>query len=268
MKKKQKIIILILLIILLCVLVFKNKKEEPVVEEEIVIEEVVVEENTILMDELAVEHRHIYDDNMFGNPDYRGQLVFESGLIDEPFVQFNDNDFYLRRDYKTFKYSVLGTVFMDYECSLDSQNIIIYGHNAFDSYNAGLDENGNKIDNDTLMFTSLKYFTDKSFYEDNKYIDLILGDRICRYEVVSSFYADLMYVDGVQTLNPDLYYYIPEYDLEYFIFYKQNIKDVEFYDTGVDFDYDDKLLTLQTCVDGNDDLRQIVLCKLIETKYY
>lgn len=267
--KKKILVILITMTTVFAVCfslyLFVNKKNSVAIETP---NTEVLQEDTVLRDPDAVEHRKIYDDNTCNNPDYRGQIVFESGLIDRPFVQTGNNDFYLRRDYKTYAYSMLGTVFMDYECGLDSQNVILYGHNAFSTFNAGLDENGNPIDHDTLMFTALKHFTDKEFYEQNKYVDLILSDRINKYIVVSSFYANVVTIDGVETLNDDFYYFIPEYDRDYFVYYKQNIKAAEFYDTGVDFSYDDKLLTLQTCVEGNDNLRQVVLCKKLETLFY
>lgn len=261
-----QIICLFAIVAASCFLLFNDGNKQESIKENPTNE--VIDEVDSTIDKDAELHKQIFADNTFNNPDYKGQIIFESGIINEPFVQANDNSFYLRRDYRTYKYDGLGTIFMDYECNLDSQNVILYGHYVYDIYDSGLDENGNKYDNSKLMFTPLRNFKDKEFYEANKYVDLVLQDSIKRYEVVTSFYCDVMIIDGVETLNPDLMYFIPEFDRDYFMSYKQKIKEVEFYDTGVSFTYDDSLLTLQTCVENHEELRQVVICKLIDTKYY
>lgn len=206
-----------------------------------------------------------YDEYSLYSSSFKGLIKFESGLIDMPFVQSLDNDFYLRRDFITNEYSELGSIFMDYECNFDSKNIIIYGHYVYSTYEA-YDEDGNKLDNSKLMFTPLSLLTKKNNYEDNKYVSLILEDEVRTYEVVSVFYCNL--VGEGDDLYPEEYleYYLTEYDDDYFKEYKNKIKSVEFYDTGVDFTNDDKLLTLQTCVEGNEYAREIVLCKEISTR--
>ena len=107
------------------------------------VENNVANKNETIMSEDSVykQYRELYDNNKAINSDYLGQIVFDSGLINLPFVASKDNNDYLRRDFETKSYSVLGTVFMDYECDLECQNIILYGHNAFSSYDAGTDEN-------------------------------------------------------------------------------------------------------------------------------
>ena len=214
------------------------------------------------------EYVELWQSNKSINDDYLGNIRFESGIIDQPFVMSKDNDDYLRRDFETKKYSVLGTVFMDYECDLDSQNIILYGHNAFSSYDAGTDENGNKIDNKTLMFTPLDQFKDKENYEKNKTVYLILEDEIRTYEVAAVYYCKLIEEDGYLVPEEDMYYYLPYYGNDYFTTYKEAIIRERFYPTNVDFSNKDKFLTLQTCVEGNDDLRLIVLCKYISSEKY
>lgn len=214
------------------------------------------------------EYVELWQSNKSINDDYLGNIRFESGIIDQPFVISKDNDDYLRRDFETKKYSVLGTVFMDYECDLDSQNIILYGHNAFSSYDAGTDENGNKIDNKTLMFTPLDQFKDKENYEKNKTVYLILEDEIRTYEVAAAYYCKLIEEDGYLLPQEDMYYYLPYYGNDYFDTYKEAVTREQFYSTGVDYSNKDKFLTLQTCVEGNDNLRLIVLCKYISSEFY
>lgn len=234
------------------------------------VENNVANKNETIMSEDSVykQYRELYDNNKAINSDYLGQIVFDSGLINLPFVASKDNNDYLRRDFETKSYSVLGTVFMDYECDLECQNIILYGHNAFSSYDAGTDENGNRIDNKTLMFTPLDQFKDEKNYEKNKSVKLILEKEVREYEVAAVYYCKLIEEDDYQVPEEDMYYYLPYYGNDYFETYKEAVLREEFYSTGVDFSNKDKFLTLQTCVEGDDNLRLIVLCKYLSSVGY
>lgn len=206
-----------------------------------------------------------YDEYSVYSPSFKGIIKFDSGLIDLPFVQSVDNDFYLRRDWLTNEYSELGSVFMDYECNLDSKNIILYGHYVYSSLEV-LDDDGNRADNSKLMFTPLSTLVDKTNYDKNKYVSLILEDEVRSYQIVSVFYCNL--VGEGENVYPEEYleYYLPEYSDDYFSLYKDKIESIEFYDTGVDFNNDDNLLTLQTCVENNEMKREIVLCKQVSSR--
>ena len=260
---RKKIIVGVVIIALctLCFFVIKSFTNKPVVDND---NQVVEEEDEIISKEdiACIEE---YDEYEIYSSSFKGIIKFDSSLIDLPFVQGVDNDFYLRRDWITNEYSELGSIFMDYECSLDSKNIVLYGHYVYSTYEA-LDDDGNKLDNTKLMFTPLSKLIDESNYEANKYVSLVLEDEVRTYEVVSVFYCGLV-KDG-DSYYPDEYleYYLTEYDDDYFNKYKDKIKSIEFYDTGVDFSNDDNLLTLQTCVEDHDDLRQIVLCKQVSSR--
>ena len=169
------------------------------------------------------------------------------------------------RNWLTNEYSELGSIFMDYECSLDSKNIVLYGHYVYSSYEV-LDDDGNKLDNSKLMFAPLSKLIDENNYEANKYVSLVLEDEVRTYEVVSVFYCNLV-KDGEDYYPEDyMEYYLSEFTDEYFDKYKEKIKSLEFYDTGVDFSNSDNLLTLQTCVENREDLREIVLCKEVSSR--
>lgn len=238
-----------------------HPKEEPVIEDPTITAKDILEQISLE----DINYIREYDENAVLSSWFKGIIKFDSGLIDMPVVQSIDNDFYLRRDWKTNSYSELGSIFMDYECALDSKNIIIYGHNVVSYYDAGVDENGEKLNNDELMFTPLKFLTDEENYEENKTVRLILEDEVRVYEIASVFYCNL---EGEgSNLYPEEYleYFLTEYDDAYFAKYKNKIKDIEFYDTGVEFTNEDNLLTLQTCIEGNDYAREIVLCKQVDT---
>ena len=257
--KKIIVVVFVLVSFLLCWFLasFNNKNNSVDDNNGVEEEEIISKENIECINE--------YDEYKIFSSSFKGVIKFESSLVDLPFVQGVDNDFYLRRDWITNEYSELGSIFMDYECSLDSKNIILYGHYVYSSYEV-LDDDGNKLDNSKLMFTPLSKLIDENNYEANKYVSLILEDEVRTYEVVSVFYCNL--VGEGEDIYPEEYleYYLPEYDKDYFDKYKEKIKSIEFYDTGVDFSVDDNLLTLQTCVENDSMKREIVLCKEISRR--
>lgn len=260
---KKKIIVGVVIIALctLCFFVIKSFTNKPAVDND---SQVVEEEDEIISKEdiACIEE---YDEYKLYSSSFVGVIKFDSNLIDLPFVQSVDNDFYLRRNWITNEYSELGSIFMDYECNLDSKNIILYGHFVYSSLEV-LDDDGNKLDNSKLMFTPLSTLIDKKNYDNNKYVSLILEDEVRTYEIVSVFYCNL--VGEGEDLYPEEYleYYLTEYSDDYFDEYKKKIKSVEFFDTGVDFTNEDNLLTLQTCVENNDKAREIVLCKQVSSR--
>ena len=166
------------------------RKSEPAVNET-VIEEL----KSNLMDP---ELRSMWLNNRQISEDYVGQIVFDSGLIDLPFVQAKDvyktdgylysfydeegnlvedpgshtgNDVYIWTDWKTGEYGLNGdggSVFMDYRNYLKDQNIILYGHHFARDY----DPSGSK------QFTPLDVLLTEENYEENKYLKLILDNEI------------------------------------------------------------------------------------------
>jgi len=200
------------------------------------------------------------------NEDYIGQLVFESGLINQPVVQGADNEEYFRTNWKDMSHDEEGSCFMDYRNEPDDQNLIVYGHYVYPSYEK--DTLGRTEALGDRMFTPLAKLVDKSNYEKNKYVDLYLENEVIRYQVAVVFHCILDAEQDYVVPIENMYYCITNYDEEYFETYKKAIYENAFYDTGVDINYNDKLLTLQTCVEGHDELLEIVVCKEISRKAY
>lgn len=256
MKKYTKKIILICVMLLLIAAAgfatFKLRESGQIAEDTPIeiIEEVKEEELPQFVKDLLLR----YQNNKEINPDYVGEIHFESGLISLPFVFSGDNYKYYRTDWETMNYDGEGSIFMDEDCSLDSQNIILYGHYVYKS----LEPSG------THKFTPLSNLIEEENYKDNSKIYLFLGDEYREYEIASVFYCNLVEIDGYQYPNEKLYYYLSEYEEEYFAQYKDEVKSRMFYETGVDFNWSDKLLTLQTCVENRDDLREIVIAREVD----
>lgn len=201
------------------------------------------------------ELKNVYENNKQINDDYVGQIYFESGLIDLPFVQGETIDTYLRTDWITGEYEIGGSIFYESSNDIDNdQNIIIYGHNYPESYDSSLSK----------MFTPLRLLKEKENYERNKIICLFIGDKLLKYEIVSIFRVGIIEEDGVQYIAEDEpIYVLKNYSKDEFDEYIDKVKQREYYDTGVFVESSDRLLTLQTCFDDSID-KLVVLAKLIE----
>lgn len=288
-KVKKQIIIICALVVLIvgcviaCIFIIKNNNTtvseppvvvEPVEEKKEEIEE--VEENP---------YQDRWEANKAKNDDYVGEIIFDSGIVDMPFVcpskdyheyQFfiypgnvvtdyengcesgtcSGNDVYLRTDWETMEYHPGGSLFMDYRNMINDQNIIIYGHN----YITSLDPNRE------LFFTPLEFLMKEENYEANKYLNIVLNNEVRRYEVayvyiyhIDSDYDTLQYFRT--TYDED---YFGEPDPGYYQSYIDKMESVKLYDTGVKLTTSDKTLTLQTCVENRPNEIELVVCKQID----
>ena len=196
----------------------------------------------------------------FVKDDYVGQIIFESGIINEPVLQGDTNETYLRRNYETYKYEVCGPVFMDYICDRESdQNLILYGHNR----STGVDPEH------IMMFSPLHVLEKQENYDENKLIYLALADRVDVYLVAAVYPVKVVEKeDGNQYLvKGEPKYYLDNYGVEEFELYYEGVKQRQLYETGVKLVNTDELLTLQTCYEGKLD-KLIILAKKIDSMEY
>ena len=167
-----------------------------------------------------------YDTNKAINAEFTGFIRFESGIIDEPFVLPKDDDIieaygkYLRTAWDTMSEDPEGTVFMDPYNTLDDQNLVLYGHYVYPSYEPSM----------THMFTPLHLLKDEKNYEENRFIDLIFENEIRRYEVAHVYYARLY--DDENILEEGMEYMYTSFDSEGLEYYLKRVKEEEFYNTG------------------------------------
>ncbi len=206
----------------------------------------------------------IWDANYAINSDYVGEIIFESGIINLPMVQYSGQgtaynagyDKYLRTDWKTMEYSEEGSIFVDpYVDLATSTNITIYGHYVYES----LDPTR------TRFFTPLELLIDEENYEDNKYFYLVLENEVRKYEIAYVYYAELT-GDPIKPLADGMNYMFTEWTDEELEYYLSEVEKVQFYDTGVDIEPGDKFVTLQTCVENDDMRREIVVAKEVEVQ--
>lgn len=173
-------------------------------------------------------------------------LKVEDTKINYPVMQSKDNpNFYLKHGFDK-AYTDYGCPYVQENCDMElpSDNIIIYGHHM----------------NDGSMFAGLMKFKDKSFWEKHKTVSFdTLTDRQT-YEVIAVF-KTVVYTDSPDSFK--YYQFINAETAEDFTAYVEKCKELSLYDTGVNAEYGDKLLTLSTCEYSRTNGRLVVVAKLI-----
>ena len=231
---------------------------------------------------MPVDYRNQWLKNKAINPDYVGEIVFDSGLVSLSFVQAKDvydhegkpyvfyaqdgsvineineytgNDVYIWKNWKNGEYDRYeegGSIFMYYRNSLNDQNLIIYGHH----FARDFDPSGNK------QFTPLDILLKEENYEKNSTLKLILDNEIRSYQVCAVLILNAKDEKHLQIARPDLNYDLEvEYDPEFVHEYITLIDQLSVYHTGTQIDGHDRFLTLITCIEHQPDLRQAVICR-------
>lgn len=226
--------------------------------------------------------RDMWLSNRAQSPDYIGQIVFDSGLIDLPVVQarstidlygdpyvffaeegmriedpegYTGNDVYIWTGWITHQYDPYGeetAPFLHYQNTLADQNLIIFGHHFARDW----DQSGSR------QFTPLDLLMKEENYEENSSLKLILDNEIREYEVAFVFTISISDDYDAQIMRTDMNRDLSgNYDPDFFESYIGYMKERSFYDPGVGLDRDDRILSLVTCIEHQPDLRQIVVCR-------
>lgn len=166
------------------------------------------------------------------NPDIIGWLKVDGTHMDYPVMQTQNNpEYYLRRNFDK-EYSVSGVPFMDAQSDIfkPTSNWLLYGHNMKDG----------------TMFHDLLDFSEKEFYEGHKTFkfDTIYKGGQGEYAIVAAFYSQI-YPEDKDTFK--YYNYAAITSKSQFKKYIKGIKNLSEYDTGVEAEYGDQLVTLSTC---------------------
>lgn len=200
----------------------------------------------------AVEDSGQCSDNKFAdlyaqNNDFIGWIKLEDTVIDYPVMQSKDSpNFYLDHSFNK-EYSRFGVPYMQENCNLQSDNIVIYGHNM----------------KNKSMFNGLTKYKDKDFYNAHRYIQLDTLSEQRKYEVIYAFKTVAYTSNGFQYYN-----FVKANTEEEFSAYIEKCQALSFYDTGVCAEYGDKLITLSTCEYSQNNGRFVVVAKLIEANNY
>ena len=180
-------------------------------------------------------------------PDLKGWVEIEGTNINYPLMQCYDNEFYMNHDYKR-EYSRWGSLFADkdYDWSIPSSNLLIYGHNFSDG----------------VMLSDLLKYADKSFYEAHPVIKLTTPEEDAEYEIIAVFYSRLYYKSEKNVFR--YYFFVNAEDEAAFNEFVFNAKAASIYDTGKTAEYGDQLLTLSTCEYSQEDGRFAVVARKIK----
>jgi len=164
------------------------------------------------------------------NPDFSSWLTIGDTMIDYP-VMFTpeDEEKYIYANFEG-KYDWNGSLFVSALCSFEpeTQNILIYGHNKVSGW----------------MFHELPEYRSEDYWKEHRYITYktLYEERV--YEVFAAF-DDEIYLQSEDVFK--FYYFIDPETEEEFMEGIEYFKDKTPYDTGVDVEYGDRLLTLTTC---------------------
>ena len=153
-------------------------------------------------------------------------------------------EYYLRRGFDQ-AYALSGSLFIDEDCALGSNHLLIYGHHMKDG----------------SMFGTLPAYADPAYAAQHSVIFFDTLRQEGRYEVVGAFYARVYKQDEEGGFR--YYQYEDLTDPGRFDQYISQVKAASLYDTGVEPVYGDVLLTLSTCDYHTKDGRFVVVARKI-----
>lgn len=174
------------------------------------------------------------------NKDVVGWIQFETFNLSYPIVKDSGDNYYLTHTFKKQKNSS-GAIFIGpSNKSLQDTNTIIFGHNM---------KNGS-------MFGLLGRYKNKSFFTNNQYFRIYTpGGGTQRYQIFSAYKA------AVNGSAYTVWSYAGGADYGKWI---KELKKNSMYDTGVSVSENDTIVTLSTCVTGEDSKRFVVQAKRIQ----
>lgn len=175
------------------------------------------------------------------NQDFIGWISIDGTNVNYPVMQTPNNpDYYLKHSFEK-SYSDYGVPYIDEACALGiSNNIVAYGHHM---------KNGS-------MFADICKYADRSFYESHKTIKFDTLSTLGEYEVVAVFKFDT----NNETFKFNEYTTMDEAEFNEFM---ESVHSRQLYDTGVDAEYGDELLTLSTCEYTYKNGRFVVVAKKV-----
>ena len=172
------------------------------------------------------------------NEDFVGWLCIPETDINYPVMHTPDDaEKYLRRNFQG-EYSESGVPFLDFRCSLDSDNLIIYGHNMM---------NG-------TMFAALQGYVQEDFCKAHPIVEFQTAEGCAEYRVFA--------VAWVKS-NDDWYQFVNADTTEDFNKAVEKIIGKALFQVGNSPGFGTQILTLSTCYDSAHNGRLLVLAAKI-----
>lgn len=199
----------------------------------------------IPLSDMLPEYRKMYETNS----DLAGWIVIDGTDINYPVVQSKVyQEFYLDHNFDGEEDDA-GSIFADARNDLlpPDDNIIIYGHNMKDG----------------SMFGTLQYYLDKDYYDKHSTLSFDTLRKHGTYKIAA---VGLSKISEESDDTFKYYDFINADSKKEFKKYVENIKKLEAYDTGVNLEYGDKLVTLSTCNSVEKDGRLFIVAKEVKNE--
>lgn len=181
------------------------------------------------------------------NNDMYGWISIDGTNINYPVMYApGEKDYYLKRNFEK-EYSAYGVPYIAEHCDPvePSDNVIIYGHHM---------KNGS-------MFSNLMKYEDKNFFLSQKTLNFDSLTETAVYEIIAVFKTTVYDDFGFK-----FYEFTNAETKEEFDSYVAKCKELSLYETGVNAEYGDKLLTLSTCEYSKKNGRMVVVAKKVLEK--
>ena len=164
------------------------------------------------------------------NSDIVGWLEIEGTSINHPVLQGTDNEYYMTHNYKKQK-SKNGSIFLtkDYDWSIPSSNLLIYGHNL----------------NNGTMFQELLKYAKEEFYKEHSIIRFTTNKEDAEYEIISVFKSRVYYKTEKNVFR--YYFFVNANSEAEYNEFVQNAKKASLYDIDKTAKFGEQLITLSTC---------------------
>ena len=171
------------------------------------------------------------------NPDVVGWISIPDTVINFPLLQGEDNHYYLKYTWDNRRSNV-GSIYLDSTIDplLGDFHSIVYGHNLLDG----------------TMFSSLLLYAEQEHYEAHPYIYVVTENDVYRYEIYSSYEAEVTSYTYRIGFSSDR-------AKQDFIAIGTEKTVIE---TGILPEPTDRILTLSTCMNSGTETRWVIQARL------
>ena len=173
------------------------------------------------------------------NQDFIAWINIPGTKLDYPVVHTPyQPEKYLKLDFYQ-KYSRYGVPFLDGRSTLESDNLIIYGHNMKDG----------------TMFAPMKKFLQEDFFQEHSLIELETREGIIHFEIFALLTIDAFHpwYDFIENTQQEDYHKAVH----------SILKDNQ-YKTEINIEEDHRFLTLSTCHGKDRDGRMVIIAKEVK----
>lgn len=163
------------------------------------------------------------------NPDMAGWIAIPGTSIDYPVMYTpQDPEYYLRRAFDGSD-AVSGSIFVGEGSQPQGEHVILYGHQM----------------DDGSMFADLLQYAEEDFGREHPTLMYDTLEQEREYQLVAAFYSRVYTSEDQNVFR--YYQYTDLSDAQVFQEYVEQVEVAALYETGVEPQYGDRLLTLSTC---------------------